>query len=173
MRSEILSRRLLAASATAAILLSVLDPAYAIHVTWFGPSGGTGGAAFGACSLTVIDGQPLRITVLRVRSEKYIDSIQVRYSSGQVGPVHGGSGGALSTINLAPDENITSIAGKYGRYVDSLVIQTSTGRNFSFGGNGGDVDYFYGLSNGMWISDFTGRSGKYLDAVGICALDPR
>ncbi len=92
-----------------------------------GPSGGLGGNIFN-------DGQTggWRVTEVRVYSGQFIDSIQVIYidQTNRVvaGSKHGGSGGNLSVLKLAPDEYITTVGGKYGSYVDSLFMKTNKGQ---------------------------------------------
>jgi hypothetical protein len=100
-----------------------------------------------------------------IRAGDTIDSIQLVYSN-QTRPAHGGSGGKLYTFNLAPDEHITGVAGKYGTTIDSLILRTDKGQQAKWGGNGGDVVFDYAMPKGAWIAGFRGRSGDSLDAIG-------
>jgi hypothetical protein len=167
------------AAATVAVATAVLatlglaGPAHAVEVSTFGPSGGIGGEPLKACSVTLIEGVPLRISEVRVRSADYIDAIQLVYSNGKVGPRQGGLGGKLSSFKLEPDETITIVSGRYGHYVDSLAITTSKGRTQRWGGSGGTVAYSYTAPAGMWVGDLTGRASQYFDAIGVCIVDPR
>ncbi|MFM2065373.1 MAG: hypothetical protein RLZZ584_282 [Pseudomonadota bacterium] len=171
--NRLLNRHLpLAAAAVAAVLLPAAL-ARAVEVSTFGPSGGAGGEPLKACSVTLIDGVPLRISEIRVRSGDYIDAIQLVYSNGKVGPRQGGLGGRLSSFRLEPDETVTIVSGRYGDHVDSLAITTSKGRTQRWGGSGGTAAYSYTAPAGMWVGDLTGRAGQYLDAIGVCIVDPR
>ena len=154
-------RRLVLASAT----WVVAGVSAAATVTAMGPSGGTGGAVFDCVAPT---GAAPKITEVRVRFGRYVDSIQVLYSDGRAGVVHGGSGGQLQTLRLDADETIQQISGKYGSQVDSIQIRTSKGKVLSAGGSGGNAAFSYAAPPGLSISDFSGRSGQYLDAVGAC-----
>jgi len=143
------------------------NPAYAAEsFSLCGPSGGLGGNNFH-------DGQTggRRIKEVRIYSGAYIDSIQVIYTDQMnqtiAGSKHGGPGGNLSVLILAPDEYITTVGGKYGSFVDSLFMKTSKGKVKKWGGAGGTVDFYFSVPPGTSIHGFFGRAGKYVDSVGV------
>jgi hypothetical protein len=147
---------------------SIFDtPAYASEsFSPCGISGGLGGNEFH-------DGQTggRIIKEVRIYSGTIIDSIQVIYTDHVnqtiAGNKHGGPGGNLSVLTLAPDEYNTTVGGKYGSFVDSLFIKTSKGQVKKWGGAGGTVDFYYSVPPGSSIHGFFGRAGKYVDSVGV------
>lgn len=155
----------LAALAIAAAVATA--PAQAGEVLSFnGPSGGGGGRQF---SDPQIGGY--EVSEVRIRSGAYIDSVEVIYRTpaGQrvSGGRHGGGGGSLRTLVLAPNETIRTVSGKFGKFVDSLAIRTSTGREMRWGGPGGSVVYTYTAAPGSRLYGFWGRAGAYVDALGV------
>lgn len=139
-----------------------------------GPSGGGGGSFVGFERL--LQGEPqLKIAEIRVRSGRYIDSIEVRYhqiTNGQCtgSPLVtriGGSGGTLrQPLLLGCFEHVTQIRGRYGKYVDSLEVLTSEGQSIRWGGSGGTSEFLYtGADTG--IVGLWGRGGRLVDALGV------
>ncbi len=112
-----------------------------------------------------------RITEIRVRSAKNIDSIQAVYllqdGSRYEGPLHGGSGGNLSVFRLDSDEYITGISGRYGLYIDSLTIKTNKRTSATYGGKGGNTPFNIAVSGNTRAIGFAGRAASYLDAIGL------
>jgi hypothetical protein len=130
-----------------------------------GPSGGTGGGAF-------TDPQdPFRVARVTIRSGAYVDSVQLTQEQPNgtlvTLPHHGGFGGGEHNLDLAANEHITRIDGRFGAYVDHINIHTDHGRVLSGGGPGGGSDYVYTAPAGFEIAGFTGRSGAYVDAIGV------
>lgn len=136
-----------------------------------GPSGGIGGGAF--ADEPIIRGS--RILQILVRSGAAIDAIQVVYllpgGGAQVFPRHGGTGGGLSVLNLARNERILSVGGKFGVFggivvVLGLTIVTNR-QSRSFGVLAAGSDFLYRAPPRTEIISFHGRSGALLDAVGV------
>jgi hypothetical protein len=127
-----------------------------------GPSGGLGGAPFYD---TNVPGNS-KVVEVRVRHGSWIDAVQVIHDRGELS-LHGGSGGRLSRITLAPGEHIRAIGGRYGRFVDSIRIYTNRRSSPIYGGSGGSVDFYYEAPAGFEIVGFLGRSGTYLDSIGV------
>ncbi|MBI5256544.1 MAG: hypothetical protein HY855_08600 [Burkholderiales bacterium] len=162
-------------SRLAAALLAVLALAPAVQaggLTVMGPSGGFRGREFSECTLAGT-GEPRTITELRVRAGAFVDAIQLVYSDGSTSPWHGGRGGTLHTMVLAPDERIVVIGGKYGDFIDSLYVRTSKGRSQVFGGRGGKAVFHYAAPPGMWLHGVWGLAGRHVQALGACVFDPR
>lgn len=91
-------------------------------------------------------------------------------------PARGGSGGAASSLNCAPDYVAVGIYGRSGRYIDRLGLTCaplhangSLGPSYdtgSLGGNGGS-SFRLGCPSGTAIVGVYGRSGRYLDQIGL------
>jgi hypothetical protein len=130
-------------------------------------AGGGGGIPFSDRDIP----EGARVSAIRVRSGKFIDSVQMIYTlrDGRTfeGPVHGGSGGRANVFQLDSDEYITGISGRYGNYIDSLVFHTSKRTSPAFGGSGGNRDFRISVPSGNLAIGFVGRSAEYLDAVGL------
>jgi hypothetical protein len=70
-------------------------------------------------------------------------------------------------INLAPDEYILGISGRFGDHIDSIRIYTNKITSPVFGGNGGTDVFSYTAPEGQMIVGFFGRAGDNLDAIGV------
>jgi hypothetical protein len=102
-------------------------------VTAQGPWGGLGGDAFADKP----PGDASRITKIRVRHGSVVDCLELFYD-GQSGGVHGNpQGGAVSELDLAPDESVVKVAGSAGLFIDALTFTTNKGRTVGGGGGGG------------------------------------
>ncbi len=141
-----------------------------------GPSGGTSGDHFD----DEIPAAGVAVTNIRVNHGdndhvagrgKYLNSIRLTYSDHSQTAPHGHDGGNRSTtkkIDLAGQEYIVEVSGKYGSYIDRLFIRTSSGQTFGpFGGTGGHTEFTYHVPDGMAIIGFFGSSGDCVDALGI------
>ncbi len=130
-------------------------------------AGGTGGSEFADRQIP----QGARIAQIRIRAQRYVDSIQAVYAlpggSLYEGPVYGGGGGKLNVLELAEDEFVTGISGRVGDYVDSIVIHTNRRSFPSYGGSGGRQSFRIEVPGGNRVVGFTGRAGRYLDAIGL------
>jgi len=113
----------------------------------------------------------VRVTAVQIRSGDLIDSVQFTYSlpngTTTSGARHGGSGGRTSTFQLADDEYITGISGRYGDSLDSIRIQTNKRTSQLYGGSGGNRDFQISIPAGNQAVGLIGRSGEYLDAIGL------
>lgn len=132
----------------------------------FGPAGGKGGNAF-ADYLAPENG---RITAVHIYADRYIDAIQLEYTteSGEAGllPKIGGLGGELNIFALDEDEWITGISGEADWYVDALVIHTNKRKSPVFGGQG-TQEFAFLAAEGSGVVGFFGRADWYVDALGI------
>jgi hypothetical protein len=130
-------------------------------------AGGRGGSPFSDQGIPA----GARISEIRIRSGRNVDSIQAVYTlqNGRImeGPVHGGTGGNIQTFRLDSDEYIIGISGRCGDFVDSIAIETNKRKSPTFGGPGGDRNYAIAVPEGNQVIGFTGRAGGYLDAVGV------
>lgn len=112
-----------------------------------------------------------RITAVQIRAGDWIDSIQFTYSlpngTTATSQRHGGSGGRASAFQLAEDEYIVGLSGRYGDYIDSLRIHTNKRTSQLFGGRGGDHDFQISVPAGNQAVGFTGRADEYMDALGL------
>jgi Jacalin-like lectin domain len=84
-------------------------------------------------------------------------------------PHHGGFGGDQIFFDLARNEHIIKISGKYGRFVNSITIETDNPAHppITVGGTGGEGKYTYEAPPGFEIVGFYGRSGSLVDAIGV------
>jgi hypothetical protein len=139
----------LQATLAVARLWQYLDPTAPRPVPRFvvsaeGPSGGLGGDAF-------TDRPPsdtARITKIRVQHGSVVDCVELFYD-GRSGGVHGNSkGGAVSELDLAPDEYVVKVEGQAGLFIDALTFTTNKGRKVGGGGTGGGA--FSSTGNSSW-----------------------
>jgi hypothetical protein len=137
--------------------------------------GGGGGSSFST-------GAVGKVKSVNLRSGKYIDSIQLSYTTSHyVYPPYGGDGGVpgsfTADVTLPANEVIVGVEVLYGKYIDNLRFITNKGKATSFGGNGKDtyndqVRYYpveakkceFRAPPGTHLVGMQGRSGKYLDA---------
>lgn len=144
----------------------------------FGPSGGTGGNSGVTDSdvdqlnlLNPPSSPPSRVERVEVFGGEFIDAIQFFHESsdGVSKPFvqHGGPGGDEHQLNLAREEHITKISGRYGEFVDFIVMETDKDQKIEAGGAGGLGQYAYEAPPDFEIVGFYGRSGEFVDAVGV------
>lgn len=130
-------------------------------------AGGTGGQQFADRQIPL----GARITQIRIRAARYVDSIQAVYAlpggSLYEGPIYGGTGGSLHVLELAADEFVTGISGRVGDYVDSIVVHTNRRSFPAYGGSGGRQSFRIEVPAGNQGLGFTGRAARYLDAIGL------
>jgi hypothetical protein len=62
------------------------------------------------------------------------------------GTKHGGGGGTLHVFELAENEFITKVSGKYGDYIDSMTIETNLKISPTYGGSGGGPTFEFSLN---------------------------
>jgi hypothetical protein len=122
-----------------------------------------------------------KVKSVNLRSGKYIDSIQLVYTTNQVSDKKGRDGGDLGSftadVTLPANEVIVGVEVLYGKYIDNLRFITNKGKATSFGGNGKDTyndqlhyypveakKYEFSAPPGNHLVGMQGRSGKYLDA---------
>ncbi|HYX17893.1 MAG TPA: jacalin-like lectin [Nostoc sp.] len=133
--------------------------------TFFGPSGGSDGV-----SSTFLIPNAARIVSLQIRSGQNVDGITINYLTNtgiRSSFLAGGTGGFETTINFAPGETITRIAGRYGAVVDSITIQTNFNTYGPFGGTGGPATFDYTVPSLYQIAGFRFRSASLIDAIGL------
>jgi hypothetical protein len=145
--------------------------------------GGGGGNYFSSTPFTK------KVKTVNIRSGKYIDSIQLVYSSNLVIATYGGTGGEPGSFTVAAgDEVIVAVQVKYGKYVDGLQFITNKGvKSPWFGGSGlnkgtGIEDFgttyvaksiTFNAPAGTFLVGIQGRCGGYLDAFApIWGTDP-
>jgi hypothetical protein len=123
-----------------------------------GYSGGNGGSEFQDDNIPC----DARVLQVKVWNGEFIDGVQFVYRSKdghtQNTPIHGGTGGHLTELNLNEGESIITIQGRSGDYVDSMTLTTDRGRQASFGGGGGSNTYIYQAPQGYEIVGVAGRS---------------
>ncbi len=95
-----------------------------------GPSGGTGGGSFKDSSIP----PDSRVVEVRIRAERFVNSLQIIYEKGGKQPEHGGKDGRRYSFKLDRFEYITGISGKYGRFIESIRIHTNKQISRRFGG---------------------------------------
>lgn len=120
--------------------------------------GGGGGGYFST-------GAVAKVKSVYLRSGRFIDSIQLVYSTNQASAVYGGGGGGTGSFSAAAgDEVIVAVTVKYGKYVDSLQFITNKGAASPwFGGTGGN-SFTFNAPPGTYLVGIQGRKGTYLDA---------
>jgi hypothetical protein len=100
-----------------------------------------------------------------------VDSLELLYTlpdgRTQLSARHGGSGGRQNVFQLAADEYIIGLSGRYGDYLDSIRIHTNKRTSPLYGGRGGSYDYRIDVPSGNYGVGFVGRSGDYIDAIGL------
>ena len=128
-----------------------------------------------------------RLTRVVIRSGDVGDAVQATYGQVEL-PLHGGTGGVLTPVNLAEGERITQVTGQYGTYfglqhIAHLTIQTNklTGtppspRTVSAGSTqftAGLQPFTFTARPGEEIAAFHGRAAthsdgtRYLTALGV------
>jgi hypothetical protein len=141
----------------------------------FGPSGYDDGGSF--FNERVRDDE--RVSALVVGSGSWIDSIQIIASNGAAEREltrHGGTGGSLQRLSLAPGERIIEISGQIGFgiavnfFIRRLVIRTSAGQVLTAGLSGSN-SFVYQIPSTITLCGLTGRSGTYLDYLGVICRD--
>ena len=110
------------------------------------------------------------VSTLAIRTGSRVDNVSVALSSG-TSFAHGGSGGALKTLALAPDEYLASVKLCSGTYNGTTRIfyakfTTSTGRTLA-GGSTTGTGVTYNAPAGWQIVGFHGRSGNEVDKIGV------
>ncbi|XP_020101268.1 protein GOS9-like isoform X1 [Ananas comosus] len=130
--------------------------------------GGNGG------TLCDIDGHPIRLTKIVIRSGHVIDSLAYEYvqdgKTFSVGP-WGGSGGTSTTIEFQPGEFLIIIDGNFGEFegfnvVRSLTFITNVRPYGPFGIEDVGTPFFIPVASGRIVA-FYGRFGQYVDAIGM------
>ena len=130
-----------------------------------GPSGGNGGEDFE----DILPPAGKKISKITVWYENMVEAIQVSWSDDLTSDKHGGGNDHSTSIQLAEDEYLVGISGKYGRGVDSISFVTTKQKYGPYGGDGGDVAYFYNVNPRFpqaHIIAFFGRVSENLDAIG-------
>ncbi|MBE1877446.1 jacalin-like lectin [Myceligenerans pegani] len=140
-----------------------LGPDYQMSDQFGGPHGDL---------FTDIDGlgAEARPTELRLRAGSRVDQIGLTLADG-TRLAHGGNGGTLRTLSLAPGEYPVSLhlcRAKHDGHtrIFSARFTTSTGRTLAGGSETGDCTTLTAPS-GWQIAGFHGRSGDELDKVGV------
>ena len=112
-----------------------------------------------------------------IRHGDQVDAIQVTYrlanGSTYTAPMHGGTGGGLSSFTFASDEGIVRIEGKTNNgVVDQLTFITwnSTMDEKRYGPYG--ITGLTHFSFDGYIVGFFGRAGYLLDGLGVYYLPP-
>jgi Jacalin-like lectin domain len=136
-----------------------------------GPSGGATGDLFRDLPAAGVTVTKIRVTSGHNTSvgghPKLLNSIQLIYGHGHT-DLHGQDHGTPQNIDLAGQEYIVEVSGKYGDFIDQFNIRTSGDRDFGpFGGDGGRIEFRYHVPDGMAIIGFFGSSGACVDALGI------
>ena len=115
----------------------------------------------------------IKINKIFIRHGDSIDSIQMEYllldNTTQMGDMHGGPGGNLSTIELDYMEEITRIEGETkGLYIDQLAIITkkSDGTEKHYGpfGKGGKEYFSFNENN---IIGIVGFSENFINSISV------
>ena len=140
------------------------------------PVGGVGGVPFSDQGLVTPD-QSVRQVI--IHHGAYVDSIALGVGTApknltdlQELPRHGGLGGQETRINLAPDEYITGVEGRYDYWlIHSVSIITNKATYGPFGGDGGDRAFQLQVPRGAEVIGFAGQSGGLLDALGLVYRD--
>lgn len=128
-----------------------------------GPVGGPGGKAFQI--------EFSSIKSIELRGGAIVDSIMVTDHDGKEHKA-GGDGGAPIKLELAKDEQITKINGKFGKYIGQMTVETSAGQHISSGNanwESGAEDFSFEAGNDP-IVGFFGTAGSYLDSFGIVQI---
>jgi hypothetical protein len=91
-----------------------------------------------------------RILAINIWAGIYIDALQLIYTDPDdnvtYGTKHGGGGGTLHVFELAENEFITKVSGKYGDYIDSMTIETNLKISPTYGGSGGGPTFEFSLN---------------------------
>ncbi|EUC54697.1 jacalin-like lectin domain protein [Rhizoctonia solani AG-3 Rhs1AP] len=136
--------------------------------------GGMGGTSFSDWPF-VRHSDSAHIKTIRVRSETYIDGIQITYedtcsSTSQQADYHGGSGGKEHFFRLEANEHIVAVLGRYNGYIVQLCFETNRGRTSDiFGGYEGESFRCQApeTSDGKAtrLHYLCGRSGAWLNGI--------
>lgn len=111
---------------------------------------------------------------IRIRHGDHVDAIQVTYrlsdGSTYTAPMHGGTGGRLSSFTLAGDESIIRIEGKARIFVDQVtfVTRNSTMYERRYGPYGQIAQNVFSFDG--YVMGFFGRAGHLLDGIGVYYL---
>jgi large repetitive protein len=133
-----------------------------IESTIFGSAGGTD---------FVDNVQPGQTLIgVNVRHGSWLDGIQGVLNAGTL-TLHGGTGGALTTVTWSANEYLVRIYGLYGSNVGQISLVTNTGRILgpygTAGGGNNTGNFDITVPEGHEIVGFNGRSGAYLNAIGV------
>ena len=138
--------------------------------------GGTGGSLWDDDILTHCPAI-VGVRAISIRHGNQIDSIQVTYlladGSTYSAEKHGGSGGSLSSFNLAEDEMIIRVEGKTNNaLVDQVTFITrkANGTEGKYGPYGKTGATPFSVDG--YVVGFFGRAGNLLDGLGVYYLPP-
>lgn len=113
-------------------------------------------------------------TAISLRAGRRVDRLEFSYANGQqLG--HGGTGGSLQTLVLAPGEIIDTITACQEKHNDHtrifyLALETSLGNGIAGGSREGYCETFTAPAGKGFVGAY-GRSGDELDRVGFIARD--
>jgi hypothetical protein len=119
--------------------------------------GGNGGSYYST-------GAVAKVKSVTLRSGKYIDSIQLNYSTNQASDAYGGQGGHVDNFNADGDEVIVAITGRSGYYVDAIQFITDKGTTSEYFGGSGGSPFTFQAPPGTYLVGIQGQSGGYVDA---------
>lgn len=133
-----------------------------------GKYGGSGGGDFDDFATQQLFG----IESILINSGAEIDSIQVTYTGGLLGPNHGGSGGGGHRCNFIGDP-IVAIELRSGTHIDNIKFIKKSGQECGpYGGSGGSW-HRIDIPQGMILGSIYGSSGTRVDSLGFYyARDP-
>ncbi|MDA3645286.1 hypothetical protein LZ318_11070 [Saccharopolyspora indica] len=136
-------------------------------------NGGSGGADFRDTASRL-----KRLTSIMVRAAKHVDAIQCTWmledgeGTIETGKQHGGNGGQVNNISLAPGELIVKVTGTYDWVLNQISFTTNQGHVFGPFGEGGGTQFTIDLPRRTYVGGFVGREGDYIDAIGVLYGEP-
>lgn len=118
--------------------------------------------------LHAVGREPNYITSINVWHDDFIYGIEVFYDGVSSGVRRGNNPvpGNLSTIHLAPGENITKIKGKHGDIMDHLEFHTSHGHKHKFGSSKGGHGFNQDPKDGDVLKGLVTGWGGHLHFIG-------
>ena len=132
-----------------------------------GPSGGIGGEEFS----DDVSANDCQVMEVHIYAQEQVHGIQIIHETcdgcRHAFPLHGRASGECHILNVAADEFITSISGRYGTQVASIRIQTNKKQSPPLGEEGGDGFYRYEAPSGAEIVGFCGRASDTVNAIGV------
>jgi hypothetical protein len=142
-----------------------------------GPVGGYGGdQAQGSPVIAQIPADAV-VTAITLWTDDYLEQFIISYSSpskgnGQVKLQSSNTGTQQPTINLQPNERVSSIFGTFHELVYTIGIETNFNTYGPWGSSQGDRNYRIDIPGNCLFAGVYGFTGDHIDSMGIYFTGP-